>query len=80
MTNDDTKREIEAAVFGQRIYEYRDDQGVLYYSFTRAPNIISPPKRLKMQGRIGIHLSRFVVNLRRMSELLQLAETDGDQG
>ena len=69
-----TKREIQAA-FGQRVYEYRDDEGVIYYSFSKAPNIISPPKRLKMKGRIGTHLGQFLVRLRRLSETL-----GGDDG
>ena len=79
MTIDDTKREVEAAVFGQRVYEYRDDQGVVYYSLTRAPNILSPPKRLKMQGRLGIHLARFLVSLRRLGDSFEDPE-DGDAG
>ena len=76
MTTSDDKREIQAAEFGQRVYEYRDDDGVVYYSFTRAPGIISPPKRLKMKSRVGIHLIRFLMELRRLSESLQLDEVD----
>ncbi len=70
------KRILEAA-FGQRVYEYRDDDGVRYYSFTQAANIISPPKRLKMQNRVGIHLVNFLTRLRRLSESLQKTESDG---
>ena len=69
------KRDIEAA-FGQRVYEYVDDEGVVYYSFTRAPNIISPPKRLKLKGRVGTHLVQFLVKLRRLSESLQMPDDD----
>jgi len=65
-----TKREIQAA-FGQRVYEYVDDEGTTYYSFTRATNIISPPKRLRMQGRVGVHLINFLTRLRRLSEAVQ---------
>ena len=64
-----TKREIMAA-FGQRVYEYRDDEGNIYYSFTRAQNIISPPRRLKLQNKIGTHITRFLVKLRKLSESL----------
>jgi len=74
-TDDTTKREIEAA-FGQRVYEYQDDEGVVYYSFTKAQNIISPPKRFKMRTRIGTHLNQFLVKLRRMSESLRVDEVD----
>jgi len=71
------KREIEAA-FGQRVYEYRDDQGVVYYSFTRAVSIISPPTRLKLESRIGVHLIRFLAELRRKGDLL--VKSDGVDG
>ena len=71
-----TKRDIQA-VFGQRVYEYQDDDGVTYYSFTRAPSIITPPKRLRLQGRIGVHLVNFLTRLRRVSESVQ---GDGDVG
>lgn len=70
-----TERDIQAA-FGQRVYEYRDDKGVLYWSFTRAQNIISPPKRLKMQDRMGVHLNRFLVRLRKLSETVQVTKED----
>lgn len=70
MSEHPTKREIQAA-FGQRVYEYRDDEGVVYYSFTRAPNIISPPKRLRMKSKVGVHLINFLTRLRRLSESLQ---------
>jgi len=77
MTDTPSKREIEAAV-GQRVYEYRDDEGVVYYSFTKSQNIISPPKRLKLQGRVGVHLVQFLVRLRRLSDSLQMpAGEDG---
>lgn len=77
MSDEPIKREIQAA-FGQRVYEYTDDEGTIYYSFTRAPNIISPPKRLKMQGRVGVHLINFLTRLRRLSESVQgQGENDG---
>jgi hypothetical protein len=72
------KQDVVAAIFGQRIYEYRDDEGVVYYSFTRSQNIISPPTRLRLQGRVGTHVVQFLVRLRRMSDSLQ--GSDGEDG
>jgi len=72
-----TKHEVQAA-FGQRIYEYQGDDGVTYYSFTRAQSIISPPQRLKMKGRVGVHLVNFLTRLRRLSETFK--ETSGEGG
>ena len=56
MSEHPTKREIQAA-FGQRVYEYRDDEGVVYYSFTRAPNIISPPTTYGLTEAPSFHAS-----------------------
>lgn len=64
------KRDFQAA-YGQRVYEYQDDQGIIYWSFSQAPNIISPPKRLQMKSRIGVHLVNFLTRLRRKSEQFQ---------
>jgi len=72
MSTNDTKRGIKAVAFGQRVYEYRDDEGVVYYSFTKAPSIISPPVRLKMRDRIGTHLNLFIVRMRQRGETLQV--------
>lgn len=70
-----SKRKILAA-FGERIYEYHDEDGVVYYSFTRARDIISAPKRLRLQGRVGLHITRFLAQLRRLSETLVGGEGD----
>ena len=76
MSDVPTKREIQAA-FGQRVYEYLDDDGVTYYSFTRATAIISPPIRLTLQGRVGTHIIQFLVRLRRMSQAFQTPQDEG---
>ncbi len=76
MSDAPTKRDLQAA-FGQRVYEYRDDNGVVYYSFTRAPSVITPPKRLHLKSRVGTHLVNFLTRLRRLSET---HGTGGDAG
>jgi hypothetical protein len=47
-----------------RVYEYVDADGVVYWSFTRHPMTISPPKRLVLQDRKGTMLGHFLVQLR----------------
>lgn len=74
MKGQPTRREIEAAM-GRRVYEYHDDDGVVYYSFTRSQTSISPMKRLHLQSRLGTHVINFLVKLRGVSEALQ--EEDG---
>ena len=72
----DAKRQMEAAA-GQRVYEYTDDDGVIYYSFTRAANMISPPVRLRMKSRVGTHLINWLSRLRRLNDQMQMADKDG---
>lgn len=47
-----------------RIYEYHDAEGNIYWSFTESRDIITPPLRLKLRSRIGVHLSLFLSFLR----------------
>lgn len=70
MTEKVSKKLLEAAV-NRRVYEYHDDKGNVFYSFYQAPNIISPPTRLKLKNRIGVHLINFLTRLRRLSEMLE---------
>lgn len=58
------KRGLEATT-GQRVFEYTGDDGVVYYSLHRTPNMVNPPKRLVLKSRIGEHLTNFVSRLRR---------------
>ena len=70
-----TKREIEAA-FGQRVYEYVDNDGVVYYSFTRHPVKISLVKRLTLSSRLGVHISNHILMLRRLGMSLGIDDTE----
>lgn len=54
----------------RRVYEYVDGDGNVYYSFYKAPSLLSPPTRLKLRDRVGTHLIRFLVGLRRESEAM----------
>ena len=70
MSDRPTSREAQAT-FGQRVYEYRDDDGVVYYSFTRSGNVITPPKRLHLQSRVGTNFINFMSKLRQLSQALR---------
>ena len=61
------QRLLEASA-NRRIYEYRDEEGNVYYSFHRQANIIGSPARLKLKDRKGVHLINFLVYLRRLAE------------
>jgi hypothetical protein len=53
-----------------RIYEYVADDGTVYYSLTRHPSTVSPPKRLVLQNKMGTILPNFIVNLRALGARL----------
>jgi len=57
-----------------RIYEYVADDGVTYYSFTKHPAMVSPPKRLVLQNRLGTILPNFIVYLKALGRRLTLGE------
>ena len=56
---------------GRRIYEYQDDEGNIYWSFTKRKQTVSPPTRLILQNRVGKHIINFLTSLRQKSEALQ---------
>lgn len=57
--------------FGKRVYTYKDEDGNEFFSFYKAPNVISPPRRLILQSRVGKHLVNFSVLLRQLGQRLQ---------
>jgi hypothetical protein len=68
---------MKIAVKGQRVYEYVDDDGVVYYSFTKRPATLSPPVRLRLRSQIGTHLANFLSKLRQVAAVLGVTEDDG---
>lgn len=48
-----------------RVFEYVDADGNTYWSFTRLPATVSPPKQLVLQDKLGVLLPNFLVRLRR---------------
>ena len=59
---------------GDRVYEYIDADGVVYYSFTRHKSTLSPTVRLRLKSRIGVHLINFLSVLRQRGSELQAEE------
>lgn len=56
--------------YGERLYEYETDDGMILYSFDRLQSTVSSPTRLVLQGRIGTHVQNFVIDLRRKGKEL----------
>lgn len=66
---------------GTRVYEYEDEQGNVYYSFTRSVGRITPPTRLFLRSRIGTGLINFLVEMRRRGVEFALGPPEeGDEG
>jgi len=73
--------EKQAAHPGTRVYEYEDEQGNVYYSFTRSVGRITSPTRLFLRDRIGTALPIFLSETRKRGVELALGLTeDGDEG
>lgn len=73
--NDTSARQIEGAT-GRRVYEYVDDDGVVYYSFTKQVVSLRGLTRLRLQSRVGTHITNFVTKLR----ILASSIVDEDSG
>lgn len=52
-----------------RIYEYTADDGTTYWSFKLSANKITPPTRLEVKSRLGIHLVNFIRWLRNEGQI-----------
>jgi len=68
----------EAAEPGKRVYEYVDEQGVVFWSFNRLPSKVSKTRRLTLKSRVGSHLINHLVELRRESARLSGYDDDSD--
>ena len=51
----------------RRVYEYTDEAGNVYYSFTRLPKEVSVGVRLRLQSRVGTHFQNFLSYLRALA-------------
>jgi hypothetical protein len=48
----------------ERVYEYTDDDGNVYWSTYKAPHLITVPLRLKLRNRVGRNWIQFLHYLR----------------
>lgn len=62
-----------------RVYEYKDSDGNIYWSFKKHEKTVSPPIRLVLQDRVGMLYIRFINYLRQVVSLLQMVD-DEDEG
>lgn len=51
----------------RRVYEYTDEAGNVYYSFTRLPKEVTVGVRLRLHSRVGVHYQNFLSYLRSLA-------------
>jgi hypothetical protein len=71
----------EAAISkGQRIYEYTDQDGNVFYSFHRFPSVVTHSRTLTLGDRIGTHFDSHLSDLRALRRLIVEEEKEKELG
>jgi hypothetical protein len=65
-----------AAKKGQRVYEYMDQDGNVFWSFEKLPSVVTHSRILKLGDRIGTHFDTYVGDLRATRRLLLEGELE----
>ena len=55
---------------GQRVYEYRDQDGNVFWSFHRFPSVVTHSRTLSLQSRLGSHFDGFISELRALRRVV----------
>lgn len=66
-----------AALDDVRVYEYEDEDGNVYWSFTKPDTLIPVVRRLRSRSRIGTHVINFIAALRHVAAAFGKANMDG---
>jgi hypothetical protein len=62
--------EKTAAKKGQRVYEYVDQSGNVFWSFEKFPTAVTHSRILKIGDRIGTQFDTYVADLRAVRKML----------
>lgn len=57
-----------------RVYEYITQDGVVFWSFTKFPNVITHSQKLILDTREGTPLSQYLADLRGLGRILGIPE------
>ena len=71
---------MRKTTFGVRVYEYKAPDGTTYWSFSKSPQTISPPRKLVLQDKVGMTLLRFVNYLRKQAVLWLSGVEEDEEG
>ena len=59
-----------------RIYEYITSEGVVLWSFTRFPTLVTHSQKLIVDGAEGTPLSQYLADLRGLGRVLGIPDKD----
>ena len=65
---------------GQRVYEYEDQDGNLFWSFHRFPSVVTPSRTLSLKDRVGTHFDGYLSDLRAMRRIIVEEEKEKELG
>lgn len=71
----------EAAISkGQRIYEYTDQDGHVFWSFHRFPSVVTHSRTLSLRDRVGAHFDSYLSDLRALRRIIVEEEKEKELG
>lgn len=71
----------EAAISkGHRIYEYTDQDGNIFWSFTRFSSVVTHSRTLRLDDRVGTPFDTYLSELRAVKRLIVEEEKEKELG
>lgn len=71
-----TVPERTAARKGQRVYEYVDQEGNVYWSFVKLPMVVTHSRILRLGDRVGTPFDSYLADLRASRRVLLEGELE----
>lgn len=56
---------------GMRIYEYRTQDGRIFWSFDKFPNLVTHSQTLTLVDRVGTHFDNYLAEIRALRQVLR---------
>lgn len=67
-------------VRGQRVYQYVDQAGNIFWSFEKFPSVVTHSRTLTLEDRVGTHFDNYLSELRATRKYILDKEKDEDLG
>ena len=69
---------VAAHYKGSRVYEYRSDDGTVYWTFNKYVRTVLPHQNLRLQSRVGKHLINYLNELRLIGQRTERLKQDSE--